>query len=71
MAFVGDDVFDLPLIQKVGFSCCVLDADDSIKNVVDFILPFKGGEGAVRYLCDLLAYWGYYRIRRTSCWSGL
>ena len=53
-AFIGDDINDLPLLQKVGFSACVADGIEEVKKVVDYITKRKGGEGAVRELVDFL-----------------
>lgn len=47
-AFMGDDINDVKLLEKVGFSCCPNNAPDYIKNKVDFITEKKGGEGAFR-----------------------
>ena len=52
MAFVGDDLIDLPIMKRVGFSFCVADACDDVKNHCDFITNNKGGHGAVREVCE-------------------
>lgn len=54
VAFIGDDVVDLEVIRRVGFSAAVADAVDEVKNSVDFITKNKGGFGAVRELIDFL-----------------
>lgn len=48
VAFIGDDLNDLPLIGKVGISACPADAAARVKKAVDIILDRKGGEGCVR-----------------------
>ncbi len=48
VAFIGDDLGDMPLLRKVGFSGCPNNAPLYVKNVVDYITHVKGGEGAFR-----------------------
>jgi YrbI family 3-deoxy-D-manno-octulosonate 8-phosphate phosphatase len=52
VALVGDDVNDLEMIRKVGFSACPIDAVNQVKTNVDIILSNKGGEGCVREFID-------------------
>ena len=47
-AFIGDDINDVMLLQKVGFSACPSNAPDYIKGKVNFITTKKGGDGAFR-----------------------
>ena len=54
VGFVGDDLVDLPVLRKVGFSAAVPDAVPEVKEIVDYITTKKGGEGAVREVCELL-----------------
>jgi 3-deoxy-D-manno-octulosonate 8-phosphate phosphatase (KDO 8-P phosphatase) len=53
VAIVGDDVNDLEVIKKVGFSACPSDAVNAVKTHVDVILTKKGGEGCVREFIDM------------------
>ena len=53
VAYVGDDVVDLPVMRQVGFSATVADAVDDIKPYVDLVTSRPGGRGAVREVCDL------------------
>ncbi len=48
VAFVGDDINDLPLLRKAGWSACPSSAENYIKNEVDHILSRDGGQGAFR-----------------------
>lgn len=60
-AYMGDDIFDLPVLEKVGFSVSVPFAVDSVLERVDYITKRPGGHGAVRELCDLVckySQWG-------------
>lgn len=54
VAFVGDDLIDIPLLKKVGFSIAVANAVDPVKKIVDMITERKGGEGAVREVIDFI-----------------
>ena len=52
VAIIGDDINDLEIIKKVGFSASPSDAMDVVKTNVDVILTKKGGEGCVREFID-------------------
>jgi len=54
IAYVGDDLIDLPVLRRVGFSATVADADAEVCRRVDYISGLAGGYGAVREICDLL-----------------
>ena len=51
---MGDDLIDLPLLQRVGFSATAADAVKPVKDAVDMITEKKGGEGAVREVIDFI-----------------
>lgn len=48
VAYIGDDLNDLPLLKKVGMSFAVSDAVPEVKNSVDYVTTRRGGDGAVR-----------------------
>lgn len=48
VAYIGDDLNDLEVMQKVGLACCPADACKTVKEQVHVILQSKGGEGVVR-----------------------
>ena len=54
VAFMGDDLNDLPALLAAGLSAAPADAADDVKRRVDYIAPHKGGEGAVRDLLELI-----------------
>jgi 3-deoxy-D-manno-octulosonate 8-phosphate phosphatase (KDO 8-P phosphatase) len=54
IAYIGDDLPDLPLLRRVGFSVTVPNAPKIIQENVSWITCTKGGEGAVRELCELI-----------------
>ncbi len=55
VAYMGDDVNDLPLLRRVGLSAAPADARPEVRDVVHFVARSPGGRGAVRELCDLIA----------------
>ena len=54
IAYMGDDLPDICVLERVGLKCCPNDAVDEVKNVCNFISNYGGGKGAVRELCDLI-----------------
>ncbi len=54
IAFIGDDIVDIPLLKRVGFSVAVADASEDVKKYVDYITKKTGGNGAVREVCELI-----------------
>ena len=54
IAYMGDDLPDICVLERVGLRCCPNDAVDEVKKVCNFISLFGGGKGAVRELCDLI-----------------
>src|SRR5687768_14123965 len=46
--FMGDDLPDIPVLQKAGLSCCPADAIQEVKDVSKYISPLNGGNGCVR-----------------------
>lgn len=54
MAYIGDDLPDLPLIQQAGLGVAVANAVERVQAVADWQTTQKGGQGAVRELCELI-----------------
>jgi 3-deoxy-D-manno-octulosonate 8-phosphate phosphatase (KDO 8-P phosphatase) len=54
VAYMGDDVNDLPLLRKVGLSAAPADARPEVLREVHFAARGRGGRGAVRELCELI-----------------
>lgn len=54
IAFIGDDLVDLPLLKRVGVSATVPQATAFIRAHVDIVTEKKGGKGAVRELCEII-----------------
>jgi 3-deoxy-D-manno-octulosonate 8-phosphate phosphatase (KDO 8-P phosphatase) len=52
VAFMGDDLPDLPVLLKVGLSATVADAPLEVRSRVDYVTRARGGHGAVRELIE-------------------
>lgn len=52
VAYMGDDLPDLPVLARVGLSAAVSDAHDEVRARVDYVTRARGGCGAVRELID-------------------
>jgi 3-deoxy-D-manno-octulosonate 8-phosphate phosphatase (KDO 8-P phosphatase) len=60
-AYLGDDIVDIPVLKRVGFSAAVADAVDEVKKHVDYVTVCRGGQGAVREICEML-------LMAQGCW---
>jgi 3-deoxy-D-manno-octulosonate 8-phosphate phosphatase (KDO 8-P phosphatase) len=54
VAHVGDDVNDLPLLQAVGLAIASANAVPEVMDAADIVTTQRGGEGAVREICDAM-----------------
>ena len=54
MAYMGDDIIDLPVLKRVAFSAAVADAVSEVIERVDFVAKRPGGRGAARELAELI-----------------
>ncbi|MBU1998027.1 MAG: HAD-IIIA family hydrolase [Candidatus Omnitrophota bacterium] len=54
VCFVGDDLVDIGLMKKVGFSVAVFNACPEVKRVSSYISLREGGRGAVREVAELI-----------------
>lgn len=61
--YMGDDLPDLPVLEKVGLACCPEDAVAEVKKVSAYISPVPGGKGCVRDVIEkvlkLNNHWHY------------
>lgn len=48
VAYIGDDINDIKLLEEVGYSCSPANASSYVKDKVNFVTNLKGGEGAFR-----------------------
>ncbi len=54
IGYVGDDIIDLPVIRRVGFSASVADGVSEVRERVDYVAKRKGGCGAAREIAELV-----------------
>ena len=54
VAYMGDDLPDICIMEKVGLPCCPNDAVEEVQKVCKFKSKYDGGRGAVRELCNLI-----------------
>jgi 3-deoxy-D-manno-octulosonate 8-phosphate phosphatase (KDO 8-P phosphatase) len=54
VAYIGDDLYDLKVLMKVGFKACPINAASFVKKNVDYITNLSGGNGAFRELVEVI-----------------
>ncbi len=54
IAYIGDDINDIPVFNRCGFSACPNDAFSYVKEQVSYVSSRKGGEGVVREVIDMI-----------------
>ncbi len=54
IAFIGDDVNDLKIMERIGFKATPADGTVFIKNIADYVCENKSGNGAFRELAELI-----------------
>jgi len=54
VAYVGDDVVDVPAFRMVGFSAAVAGAPGYVREQADYVTERGGGDGAVREICEMI-----------------
>jgi 3-deoxy-D-manno-octulosonate 8-phosphate phosphatase (KDO 8-P phosphatase) len=64
VAYVGDDLMDLPVVRRVGFGVAVVNAVDELKAHADLVTTRPGGSGAVREVIEII-------LKQSGRWSAL
>jgi 3-deoxy-D-manno-octulosonate 8-phosphate phosphatase (KDO 8-P phosphatase) len=64
IAYIGDDVLDIPLMKRAGFGIAVANAVDELKNHAHYVTSRPGGKGAVREVVE-------YILKNTGRWAEL
>jgi 3-deoxy-D-manno-octulosonate 8-phosphate phosphatase (KDO 8-P phosphatase) len=54
VAYIGDDLIDIPLLRRVGLAVAVADAVDEVKAAAHLVTQRPGGQGAVREVIELI-----------------
>ena len=61
--YMGDDLPDIPAMSVVGLACCPADAVNEVKEIVQYISPYNGGQACVRDVIEkvlkLNDHWNY------------
>ncbi len=63
-AFVGDDLVDIPVLMRAGFSASVPGGVPEVRERVDYVTKAPGGKGAVREICEMM-------LRGRGLWDGI
>ncbi|MFH1898445.1 MAG: HAD hydrolase family protein [Candidatus Desantisbacteria bacterium] len=53
-AYIGDDIFDIPLLKQAGLSFSPATGRQEVMNIVDFVTQANGGKGAVREAIEII-----------------
>lgn len=64
IAYVGDDIVDIPVLKRSGFPVTVADAEIEVRKCARMVTKKAGGRGAVREVCDLL-------LKARGLWKGI
>jgi 3-deoxy-D-manno-octulosonate 8-phosphate phosphatase (KDO 8-P phosphatase) len=64
VAFIGDDVTDIPLMQRAGLAVAVADSVTETLAAAHYVTQLPGGFGAVREVCELI-------LKAQGQWSDL
>jgi len=64
VAYMGDDVMDLPVLARVGLSAAPLDAADDVRRRVHWVSRARGGDGAAREFLEAI-------FRARGVWDGI
>jgi 3-deoxy-D-manno-octulosonate 8-phosphate phosphatase (KDO 8-P phosphatase) len=54
VAYIGDDLPDLPILERVGLAVAVADAVVEVKRAAHYITTVRGGEGSAREVVELI-----------------
>jgi 3-deoxy-D-manno-octulosonate 8-phosphate phosphatase (KDO 8-P phosphatase) len=64
VAYMGDDIVDLAVLARVGLASAPADATAEVRAIADFVSAYRGGEGAVRELIELV-------LRAQGLWESI
>jgi 3-deoxy-D-manno-octulosonate 8-phosphate phosphatase (KDO 8-P phosphatase) len=64
VAYVGDDVVDIPVMRRCGLGVAVADATPDTREAAHHVTRLPGGRGAVREVCELI-------LKAQGLWDGL
>lgn len=64
IAYVGDDIVDAPIMERVGLPVCVADSVEDLKKFSLLVTKNRGGRGAVREVADVI-------LKAKGLWQGM
>ena len=64
VAYMGDDLMDLPVLARAGLAAAPADASDEVRNRVHWVSRYDGGRGAAREMIELV-------LRARGRWDAL
>ena len=64
VAYIGDDLMDIPVVRRVGLGVAVANADDELKKYADIVTARSGGDGAVGEIIEHI-------LKASQKWYGL
>jgi len=64
VAYLGDDLLDLPVLLRVGFSACPADAAEEVRGACTLVTQAKGGEGCFREAATFI-------LKAQGRWAGI
>jgi len=54
ICFIGDEIIDITVLEKCGFSACPSDAVPEVKRIVDYVCKKPGGKACVREVIEIV-----------------
>jgi len=54
IAYIGDDINDIEIMKKIGFSCSPADGNYEVKKIANYVCTTNGGYGVFREVADLI-----------------
>jgi 3-deoxy-D-manno-octulosonate 8-phosphate phosphatase (KDO 8-P phosphatase) len=69
IAYIGDEIYDVPIMEVVGFSACPPRAVKQAKSAADHVTKAEGGYGSVREVCDLILENGAHKKKKPKARS--
>ena len=53
-AYIGDDLVDISILKRCGFSVCPKDSPEELKEVCDYVSKYDGGRGVLREVVEIV-----------------
>lgn len=63
IAYIGDDLIDIPVLRRIGFPVAPANARNDVKKLVSYVTEARGGHGAVRELAEHI-------LKAQNRWAG-